>query len=321
MKKNKIVKMVMSAAVAAYVAVMPVQAEETEEEIIIKEWGDAYTGPQPQEGLETLNEYAADANGLNGNNTAQEENSSKESQTEEPAQFQGEESQAPADGGIQETESKAGRRPGPGRPCLRDGDNRQGDEGDQASCQLQHPSASLGAGEVSEAEYTAMGAVSGEEIEEASAEKAEMEELIKRTGYGPHLLLYKKEEEEKQEAKTEPEPPAYSEEDLYILAHAICGEGQGYPDDEQLYIGSVILNRRSHRAFPNTIKEVVFQRGQYACTRDGNYDREPTEANWRNARWLLENGSILPGNVVYQAGFRQGSGLYVQTRYHKYCYR
>ena len=66
MKKNKIVKMVMSAAVAAYVAVMPVQAEETEEEIIIKEWGDAYTGPQPQEGLETLNEYAADANGLNG---------------------------------------------------------------------------------------------------------------------------------------------------------------------------------------------------------------------------------------------------------------
>ena len=124
------------------------------------------------------------------------------------------------------------------------------------------------------------------------------------------------EEEESQEAM-----PSYTEEDLYILAHAICGEGQCYPDEEQLYIGSVILNRRDHGAYPDSIKGVVFQRGQYACTWDGNYYREPTEANWRNAKWLLENGSILPGNVVYQAGFRQGNGVYLQTRYHKYCYR
>lgn len=140
--------------------------------------------------------------------------------------------------------------------------------------------------------------------------------------YGPHCVsLIQEEEEEQDMPQEETSTPAYTEEDLYILAHAICGEGQCYPDEEQLYIGSVILNRKNHGAYPNTIKEVVFQRGQYACTWDGNYYREPTEANWRNARWLLENGSILPGNVVYQAGFRQGSGLYLQTRYHKYCYR
>ncbi len=143
--------------------------------------------------------------------------------------------------------------------------------------------------------------------------------------YGPHCVSLLQEEAEtaEQDMLQEPaeETPSYTEEDLYILAHAICGEGQCYPDDEQLYIGSVILNRRDHGAYPDTIKGVVFQKGQYACTWDGNYYREPTEANWRNARWLLENGSILPGNVVYQAGFRQGSGLYLQTRYHKYCYR
>lgn len=132
--------------------------------------------------------------------------------------------------------------------------------------------------------------------------------------YGPHLML-------EQETETEKEVQSYTDEDLYILAHAICGEGQCCPDEEQLYIGSVILNRKNHGSYPNTIEGVVFQRGQYACTWDGNYYREPTEANWRNARWLLENGSILPGNVVYQAGFRQGSGVYLQTRYHKYCYR
>ncbi len=143
--------------------------------------------------------------------------------------------------------------------------------------------------------------------------------------YGPHCVSLLQEAEEAAEPDMPQEPevesPSYTEEDLYVLAHAICGEGQCYPDEEQLYIGSVILNRRAHGAYPDTIKGVVFQKGQYACTWDGNYYREPTEANWRNARWLLENGSILPGNVVYQAGFRQGSGLYLQTRYHKYCYR
>ncbi len=113
----------------------------------------------------------------------------------------------------------------------------------------------------------------------------------------------------------------YSPEDLEVLAHAICGEAQSCPDEEQLYVGSVILNRKNHSAYPNTIKGVVFQKGQYACTWDGNYYRQPTKANYRNAKWLLENGSVLPGNVVYQSGHRQGKGVYLQTRFHKYCIR
>ena len=114
--------------------------------------------------------------------------------------------------------------------------------------------------------------------------------------------------------------PSYTQDDLEVLAHAICGEAQSYPDEEQLYVGSVIINRKNHKAYPNTIRGVVFQRGQYACTWDGNYYRQPTQANYRNAQWLLENGSILPGNVVYQASFKQGSGVYLRTKYHRYCY-
>ena len=112
----------------------------------------------------------------------------------------------------------------------------------------------------------------------------------------------------------------WTEEDLYVLAHMICGEAQNCPDDEQRYIGSVVLNRRNSGRYPGTIKGVVFQPGQYSCTRDGNYYRTPTEANWANARWLLENGSVLPGNVVFQSGGRQGKGVYLRTGYHYYCY-
>lgn len=113
---------------------------------------------------------------------------------------------------------------------------------------------------------------------------------------------------------------SYTEEELYILAHVICGEAQSYPDQEQLYVGSVVLNRVNHGKFPNSIKGVVFQKNQYSCTRDGNYYRTPTERNWANARYLLENGSVLPDNVVFQSGGKQGKGVYVKTSVHYYCY-
>lgn len=118
----------------------------------------------------------------------------------------------------------------------------------------------------------------------------------------------------------ETELPEYTEDDLYILAHVICGEAQSCPDEEQRYVGSVVLNRVNHPEFPDTIEEVVFQPGQYACVTDGNYDREPTDANWDNARWLLENGSVLPEEVIWQSKGKQGRGVYLKTKWHNYCY-
>ena len=126
-------------------------------------------------------------------------------------------------------------------------------------------------------------------------------------------------EERPEEVEAEPEP-SYTEEELYILAHLICGEAQHCDRQEQLYVGSVVLNRVSDGRFPGAIKEVVFQRGQYACTWDGNYYREPTAENWEVAGWLLENGSQLPANVVWQSQRGQGKGTYIKTRWHYYCY-
>lgn len=96
------------------------------------------------------------------------------------------------------------------------------------------------------------------------------------------------------------------EDDLNVLAHLLCGECQGGSRELQEAVGSVVLNRVASDDFPDTIPDVVFQRGQYACTWDGNYDRTPTERNWEVARYLLENGSQIPENVVFQAGFKQG---------------
>ncbi len=111
----------------------------------------------------------------------------------------------------------------------------------------------------------------------------------------------------------------YTEHDLYLMAHLIAGEAQPCDDMEQRYVASVVLNRVADSRFPNSLEGVIFQKRQYACISDGNFYRTPTERNWMNARWILENGSILPQNVVWQSGGRQGK-LYLKTKWHSYCY-
>ena len=118
---------------------------------------------------------------------------------------------------------------------------------------------------------------------------------------------------------------SYSQKDLEILSRIICGEAQSYSDELQLAVGSVFLNRVKDNRFPNTFEEVAFQKRQYACTKDGNYYRKPTDKNIANAKYLLENGSILPANVVFQAEFKQGKGVYKTIKIGKrrkmyFCY-
>lgn len=113
-----------------------------------------------------------------------------------------------------------------------------------------------------------------------------------------------------------------SKEELEILAHLINGEaGANYcSDDMMYYVGSVALNRVKSDRFPNDIKSVVFQRGQYACTWDGNYYLEPSDRAWEIASDLLHEGSILPDSVLWQAEFRQGKGVYLKEQNMYFCF-
>ena len=108
--------------------------------------------------------------------------------------------------------------------------------------------------------------------------------------------------------------------EIYLLAHLIAGEAQNCDDTEQRYVASVALNRVADSRFPDTLEEVIYQPGQYACVPDLNFNREPTESNWKNAQYVLDNGSQLPSSVVWQAGFLQGNGIYIKTAWHYYCY-
>lgn len=104
--------------------------------------------------------------------------------------------------------------------------------------------------------------------------------------------------------------PSYSDEDLEILARIMyCEAGSSWiTDEQQLMFGNVVLNRVASPEFPNTVRGVAYQRGQYAPNLFNSYTVD--QRTYNNARKLLEGYRCMPESVVFQANFRQGSGVW-----------
>lgn len=110
---------------------------------------------------------------------------------------------------------------------------------------------------------------------------------------------------------------SYTQEELDMLAHLIgaeatiwydesCGKWRECSDEWQVYVGCVVLNRIESENYPNTMQDVIFQKGQYACTWDGGFYKEPVERAYVNAQRVLEGYRPVPRGVIGQAGFAYG---------------
>lgn len=53
---------------------------------------------------------------------------------------------------------------------------------------------------------------------------------------------------------------SYSQEDVEWLARAVYSEARGEPYEGQVAVAAVVLNRVKSKDFPNTIKDVIFQK-------------------------------------------------------------
>lgn len=98
--------------------------------------------------------------------------------------------------------------------------------------------------------------------------------------------------------------------DLYC--HIVNAEGGNQPAEEQYDIAGTIDNRIIHPDFPNTLYEVVYSPDQYSPAMTGSINKEPSESVKENMRLYLRGlvEHYIPSNVVYQALFRQGHGVY-----------
>ena len=116
---------------------------------------------------------------------------------------------------------------------------------------------------------------------------------------------------------------AYSDDDVWYLSRVIQAES-GYCERAMMEgVGSVVINRKNSDLFPNSIREVVEQPGQYS-TLSWLSSQVPTDEVMDVTYDLLENGSKFPPEVVWQANFPQGNGIYqtLSTSYSTmyFCY-
>lgn len=107
----------------------------------------------------------------------------------------------------------------------------------------------------------------------------------------------------------------YTDEELIAVAKIVWNESRGCPDEHQKDVASVIVNRlNSNYGGASSIIEVITAPGQYvSSSRLSNMKYD--EKSLANAKYVLDNGPTLPENVVYQANFKQGSGVYRQYYY------
>lgn len=68
----------------------------------------------------------------------------------------------------------------------------------------------------------------------------------------------------------------------YMLAKIAMAEAEGEDTVGKALVILVVLNRVESSGFPDSIREVIYQEGQFSPVADGRYDRvEPDEDCWR----------------------------------------
>lgn len=111
----------------------------------------------------------------------------------------------------------------------------------------------------------------------------------------------------------------YTDEELELLANVIYHENYCNGEYIMKLTGSVVLNRVKASWYPDTIKGVLYQKGQYS-TVDKFYTTKIPDSVYDIARGLLIGGSIAPKEVVFQSMFKQGSGVYYTENHEYFCY-
>lgn len=100
----------------------------------------------------------------------------------------------------------------------------------------------------------------------------------------------------------------WTESEFDLLCKVVMAEmgSDSAPDEAQQGVAAVVINRVNHPNFKNTISEVIYTTGQYACTPYLN-KVVPTQRVKENTLIALQGKSGFPTDVVWQAGFPQAA--------------
>ncbi|MFW5787554.1 MAG: cell wall hydrolase [Bacillota bacterium] len=90
-----------------------------------------------------------------------------------------------------------------------------------------------------------------------------------------------------------------SDSELELLARVIYGEARGEPQLGQIAVGAVIINRVLSPYFPDSLKEVIHQSGQFSAVSDGQIDLTPGKEAYTAAEKALDGQDPTQGALYY----------------------
>ncbi|TDO92235.1 N-acetylmuramoyl-L-alanine amidase [Halanaerobium saccharolyticum] len=90
-----------------------------------------------------------------------------------------------------------------------------------------------------------------------------------------------------------------SRDDIILLARIIHGEARGEDFKGKVAVGSVILNRINSKQFPNSIRDVILQKGQFSSLMDGQAYYYPGEEELQAARAAVLGYDPTLGSVYF----------------------
>ena len=117
-----------------------------------------------------------------------------------------------------------------------------------------------------------------------------------------------------------------NQNDVILLAKTIHAEANDSNYTDRCYVGAVIMNRLESGKWGKSIYSVITAKGQYACYGNSKFNQYPPEECIQIAKDLLLGERFgVPKNVIFQAAFRQGTGVwkivYNTNGYnHYYCF-
>ena len=91
---------------------------------------------------------------------------------------------------------------------------------------------------------------------------------------------------------------AYQADVVYWLSHIINAESGNQPLSGKIAVGNVVLNRVASPRFPDTVYEVIFQRGQFSPVANGSINLTPNEQSVVAAKLCLDGANTV-GNALY----------------------
>ena len=104
----------------------------------------------------------------------------------------------------------------------------------------------------------------------------------------------------------------YNEDDLYWMSRIITWESGNQPVAGQIAVGNVVLNRVDSTRFPDTIKDVIFQPGQFSPVACGVIYGEPYNISVICAKLALEGYNTVGDAMFFQVG-RYGAVANIAT--------